>query len=250
MDRVASDSVQEAALWQRWRGQGDAEARQRLLEIHLGYARVVAAAFFARRYDQDIEFADLLQLASMGLLEAMDRFDPARGVQFRTFAARRMQGAILTGLEHMTEKQQQIAARKRIRSERVDDVKQLAGQGADAVRQPRELMRYVSEIGIGLALCWMLEDTAMVDNPGASVTIPFYRSAAIEQLQRQLAHAVEALPAAERLVLQSHYMNDIPFERLATAMQLTRGRISQIHKQALLRLRAALREQAEWDSAF
>lgn len=249
MDRVASDSVQEAALWQRWRGHADADARQRLLELHIGYARVVAASFFSRRYDHDIEFADLLQLASMGLLEAMDRYDPARGVQFRTFAARRMHGAILTGLEHMSEKQQQIAARKRMRSARVDDVKQLAGDGADAVRQPRELMRYVSEVGIGLALCWMLDDTAMVDNPGASVTIPFYRSAAIEQLQRQLAHAVEALPAAERLVLQSHYVNDLPFESIATAMQLTRGRISQIHKQALLRLRTVLRDQADWESA-
>lgn len=250
MDVAGPDSVQEAALWQRWRGRGDAEARQRLLEIHLDYARVVAASFFARRYDQDIEFADLLQLASMGLLEAMDRFDPARGVQFRTFAARRMQGAILTGLERMTEKQQQIAARKRIRSERVGDVKQLAGDAGEAARQPRELMRYVSEVGIGLALCWMLEDTAMVDNPGASLTAPFYRSAAIEQLQRQLAHAVEALPPAERLVLHSHYMNDLPFESIAAAMQLTRGRISQIHKQALLRLRGVLREHADWDSAF
>jgi RNA polymerase sigma factor FliA len=250
MDLATPDSVQEAALWQRWRAHADAEAKQRLLDMHLGYARVVAASFFSRRYDQDIEFADLLQLASMGLLEAMDRFDPARGVQFRTFAARRMQGAILTGLERMTEKQQQIAARKRLRSERVGEAKQLAGDAGEVPRHPRELMRYVSEVGIGLALCWMLEDTAMIENPAASVTVPFYRSAAIRQLERQLAHAIEALPPAERFVLRGHYVNDLPFEQIATAMQLTRGRISQIHKQALSRLRCALREHADWASSF
>jgi RNA polymerase sigma factor for flagellar operon FliA len=250
MDSATADSVQEAALWQRWRREGDAEARQRLLDIHLGYARIVAAALFARRYDHEVEFADFLQLASIGLLEAMDRFDPDRGVQFRTFASRRMQGAILSGLERMTEKQQQIAARKRMRAERVGDVKALAGEQADAPRHPRELMRYVSEVGIGLALCWMLDDTAMIENPAACVTVPFYRSAALEQLQRQLAQAIEALPPAERLVLKGHYVNDLPFERIAAVMQLTRGRVSQIHKQALLRLRCALREHADWASSF
>jgi RNA polymerase sigma factor for flagellar operon FliA len=161
-----------------------------------------------------------------------------------------MQGAILTGLERMTEKQQQIAARKRLRSERVGEAKQLAGDAGEVPRHPRELMRYVSEVGIGLALCWMLEDTAMIENPAASVTVPFYRSAAIRQLERQLAHAIEALPPAERFVLRGHYVNDLPFEQIATAMQLTRGRISQIHKQALSRLRCALREHADWASSF
>jgi RNA polymerase sigma factor FliA len=109
----------EAGLWQRFRAAGDADARSRLLEMHLPYAKILAGVYFGRRYHDEVEFGDYLQLASIGLVEALDRFDPARGVQFRTFAARRMHGAILDGLERMTEKQQQIAARQRLRNERL-----------------------------------------------------------------------------------------------------------------------------------
>ena len=91
-------SFWERALWQRWRGDRDEQARQRLLDLHLPYARVVAASYYAKRFHDEIEFGDYLQLASLGLVEALGRFDPGFGVQFRTFAARRMHGAILDSL--------------------------------------------------------------------------------------------------------------------------------------------------------
>jgi RNA polymerase sigma factor FliA len=177
------------------------------------------------------------------LLEAMERFDPDRGVQFRTFAARRMHGAILNGLERLTEKQQQIAARQRIRAEHAEAVKELAAERAGGVpRTTEQLFRYVSEVGLGLALSWLLEGTAMLENPERAESVPFYRNLEVRQLREQLAGAVETLPEQERMVVRCHYMQEMPFERVATMMNLTKGRISQIHKQALLRLRAAVAE--------
>ena len=111
METAVSSSNQESALWKRLRDGADTGARDALLAMHMPYAKVVAASYYSRRFHDEIEFGDYLQYASVGLLEAMDRYDPARGVQFRTFAARRMHGAILNGLERLTEKQQQIAAR-------------------------------------------------------------------------------------------------------------------------------------------
>lgn len=251
MHLATPDSAEEAGLWRRVREQGDAEARQRLLDFHLPYARVLAGHYFSRRYNDEVEFADYLQLACVGMLEAMERYDPARGVQFRTFAARRMHGAILGGLERLTEKQQQIAARQRLRAERLKEVRASAGEdGAGKSSDPRHLLRFVSEVGIGLALCWLLEDTAMVQAPGASTTVPFYQSSAMKQLRERLLHAVDALPPQERTVLRSHYLQDMPFEQVAAALQLTRGRISQIHKQALLHLRSLVRDDADWDVSF
>src|SRR5687768_7116863 len=196
------------------------------------YAKVVAASYFSKRFHDEIEFGDYQQLACVGLLEAMERFDPTRGVQFRTFAARRMHGAILNGLERFTEKQQQIAARQRLRTERLGELKTLAHEdraasGGDA-REARQLMRFVSEVGIGLALCWMLEGTALVDHSDAAASLPFYRSAALKQLRDRLLHAVDALPAQERLVIRSHYLQELPFQELASSLGLTKGRISQI----------------------
>jgi RNA polymerase sigma factor FliA len=251
MDLAGSATPQEAALWQRLRDSGDASARDALLALHLPYARVVAKVYYSKRYHDEIEFGDYLQYASVGMLEALERYDPARGVQFRTFAARRMHGAILNGLERLTEKQQQIAARQRLRAERLQDLKALAAQeGGSAPQGAQQLLRYVSDVGIGLALCWMLDGTSMVDASEASASIPFYQSVAVRQLRERLLQAVESLPVQERTVVRSHYLQEMPFEEIAAMLRLSKGRISQIHKQALLRLRGLVREHADWNGSL
>ncbi|GAB3658545.1 sigma-70 family RNA polymerase sigma factor [Ramlibacter alkalitolerans] len=250
----ATHGADEALLWQQLRQGGDAGSRERLLKLHMGYARIVAGAYYARRFHDEIEYADYLQYASVGLLEAMERFDPGRGVQFRTFAARRMHGAILNGLERFTEKQQQIAARQRLRAERMADVKAMAGErsgaGTAPPQEPEQLLAFVSEAGIGLALCWLLEGSGMVDDGAATVSQPFYRSAELRQLRERLVLAIEGLPAQERAVIRSHYLQEVAFEDIAATMQLTRGRISQVHRRGLARLRGVLAEQGDWSALF
>lgn len=248
---TADAPSREAGLWQRLREEGDAGARAALLQLHLPYAKVVAASYFARRFNEEIEFGDYFQLASVGMVEALDRYDPARGVQFRTFAARRMHGAILNGLQRMTEKQQQIAARQRLRRERVQHVQELAGDGvAAAPDEPQQLLRFVSEMGIGLALGWLLEGTGMVDSGPVATECPFYRGVALRQLRDRLMHAIELLPAQESAVIRGHYLQELPFDRIADVLHLTKGRVSQIHKQALARLRSLVREDADWEATF
>lgn len=247
---ACGESAGEPVLWRQWRGCGDASAREQLLGLHMPYARVVAASYYARRFSDDVEFGDYLQYACVGLLEAMDRYDPGRGVQFRTFAARRMHGAILNGLQRATEKHQQIAARQRLRAERLQDVRELAGADTTATQAPEQLMRIVAEAGIGLAVCWMLEGTAMVDAGGSAGTLHFYQGAQLRQLRERLAQAVDRLPPQERTVIRHHYLQDVPFDRIAADLQLTKGRISQIHKQALMHLRRMVGAPAEWDAVL
>jgi RNA polymerase sigma factor for flagellar operon FliA len=244
---------EEAALWQRLRADNDAGARECLVRLHLPYARTIAAMLYGRRFHDEVEFGDYLQLASVGLLEAVDRFDPGRGAQVRTFASRRIQGAILNGLEKLTEKQQQIAVRQRLAAARVAEVRDLAEERLGLRGTPAgtdQLFQFVSEVGIGLALAWMLEGTGMIDAPERAEHQPFYRTAEIRQLRARLLQVVDALPEQERIVVSYHYLQDIPFESVATMLQLTRGRISQIHKQALLRLRAALGQHGSLDIRF
>lgn len=247
--------LEEALLWQLYRENGDGGAREQLLTRHMPYARVVAMAYYARRFHDEIEFGDYLQYASVGLLEAMERYEPGRGAQFRTFAARRMHGAILNGLEKLTEKQQQIAARQRIRAERVQAVKELASEeaglnGGASPKGTEQLFRFVSEVGLGLALAWMLEGTSMVEEPERMEAVPFYRDVEIRQLRERLVRAVDSLPPQDRLVIRSHYMQEIPFEEVAAMLNVTRGRVSQIHRQALLRLRTAVGADAGLDVSF
>lgn len=246
-EEATESSLDDAALWSRWREQRDPIAREQLLEIHMPYARIVAASYYAKRFHDDIEFGDYLQYASVGLLEAFDRYDPSKGAQFRTFAARRMHGAILNGLERFTEKQQQIAVRQRLRSDRVAAIKEMASElttpgksSAGGGRTSAQLAAYVAEVGFGLALAWLLEGTAMVGDDSKNESIPFYRSTEIRQLKERIVSAVEGLPPQQRQVIKSHYLQEIPFEEIATFMGLTKGRISQIHKAALAQLKQIL----------
>ena len=252
---AVDEAPAELQLWRRFRQHADTHARAALLDLHLAYARIVAASYYAKRFHDEIEFGDYLQLASIGLLEALERFDPERGVQFRTFAARRMHGAILNGLERLTEKQQQISARQRVRSERAAAAKAVAEEraGVQPGSTPKgvaQLMTYVAEVGLGLALSWLLEGTSMVEDAARAESVPFYRSTEVRQMRERLLALVESLPAQERTVVRNHYLQEIPFDQIAVMMNVTKGRISQIHKQALLRLRQGASEHGDLDVCF
>jgi RNA polymerase sigma factor for flagellar operon FliA len=246
----------EAALWQRWRADGDAQARAGLIERHLPYARTVAATYYARRTHDEIEFVEYLQFASVALVESVDRYLPDRGAQFRTFAARRMHGAILDGIDRLTEKQQQIAAQRRLRQERLrtamDDAERTSGVTAKPLPEGDGLFAYLAEVGIGLALGILLEGTGMVDQDAIGVASEpelHYRQVEMAQLKRRLAQLVGRLPTQQRRVLQLHYLHDHSFADVAVQLEVSRGRVSQIHRQALDALRRALTDGAACDLA-
>ena len=246
----------EAAWWEQWRSHADESARRRLLDLHLPYARVVAAAYYAKRFNDEIEFDDYLQLASLGLIQSVDRFDPHVGVQFRTFAARRMHGAILDGIEQLTEKQQQIAVRQRLEKQRHTSIKDGAaseaasrgGQGFSG--DADQVLQYVAEAGLAFALAWILDGTGMLDAGERSETLPFYRSVELRQLRQRIVEMVNSLPPQERKVVQSHYFQDLPFDDIAQALQLSRGRVSQIHRKALSRLKDTIRTRRDCDVSW
>jgi RNA polymerase sigma factor FliA len=247
--RVAT-SPEEASLWARSRS-GDDAARQQLLEIHLPYARVVAASYYAKRVTDEIEFGDYVQLARVGLIECVDRFDPAVGVQFRTFAARRMRGQLIDGLERMTEKQQQLAARRRLEQQRLESIREgLGGGETTRERNTEQLLSYVAEAGLAFALAWLLDGSGLLQVEDKVANMPFYRSVELRQLRERIVELVRSLPAQERRVVHEHYFQERAFIEIALDMRLTKGRISQIHNKALGRLGAVLRQSGDCDVAW
>jgi RNA polymerase sigma factor for flagellar operon FliA len=250
----APDSA-EATLWGLWRSCADEDARRQLLDLHMPYARVVAASYYAKRMHDEIEFGDYLQLASLGLIEAMERFDPDVGVQFRTFAARRMHGAILDGIQQLTEKQQQIAARQRLESQRRAAIKEAAAgdvhvRGRHGPGKSDQILQYVAEAGLAFALAWILDGTGMLDAGEKTEAQPFYRAVELKQLRQRIVDLVNSLPAQERTVLQRHYYQEVTFDEIARTLQVTKGRVSQIHRKGLSRLKEALRAQQGCDVAW
>ena len=224
-----------AAAWRQFAATRDTGLRNHLVECHLELARTVAAVLYRHRSGLEVEFADYLQFATLGLIEAVDRFDGKRGVAFASFASIRIRGSVLNALAGLSEQYQQIDLRKRLRRERLESLRHTPVAG-------RDLFGGLAEMAIGLALSRLLEGSGMLQGLGDTAPAyrqEFYDSTRERQLRETLARLVQALPEQERRVVRYHYFQNIGFTEIAELLGLTKGRISQIHRQALLLLKEA-----------
>lgn len=234
----AIEDAEEARLWSAYRDAPAARTRERLFSHYHPFAKQIARRHYLDRSGADIEFAELCQLACAGLLEALDRFDPDRGVPFRGYASRRITGSILDGLSKTSERREQLAFKKRIRSERA---RSLAEAPSAALSAPHDAMSALADLAVGLALGFMLEGTTlMVGDDQRDHGADAYETVAWKDTLRQIVAAVHGLPDPQQIVVRQHYFNGLDFSQIALLLALTRGRISQIHKAAMGMLRKRL----------
>lgn len=225
-------------LWVRFGQQRAPAVRDQLVAAYSGFARILAAKAYARRAYNEMEFADYLQYAMVGLLESLDRFDVARGIKFETFASRRIAGAIMNGIESSSEVQEQIAARRAAMSARLGSLTD--GQTAPAT--PDGVFARLAELAIGLAVGFALEGSGMNGGFNSEYGDNSYHGVELKQLRAHIMAATARLPAQQRLVIHGHYLQHLAFDEVASTMRLSRGRVAQIHKEALGNLRARLQD--------
>ena len=228
---------EEATLWQAYLAGRDAALRAKLIERYLPAAHRIAAYAYSRRGPQAPEFADFLQWARLGLLEAFERYDPAREASFLTFAGYRMRGAILNGLERATEGAAQWAHRKELEHERLDSVIDGAADAPDALER-------LADLTLGLALGFALEDSGLSAEPDS---FDPYRVLELKRLRERLLLVVQALPERERRIVRWHYFEHMDFKLIGAALGLSKGRISQLHARALKLLREGLQSVERFD---
>lgn len=225
----------EALLWAMLRFDRKEDAREPLFQLYLPYARTIAARHRTMGADSTIT-SDAEQWAYEGLLQAIDSFDPLRGAPFPGFARRRIIGSIRDGIARSSELNAQYSAKRRIERERLRSLKE-SSEGKDAIQK-------IAEIAVGLAVGLMLADTRLLGSdedpdPGISA----YDSLAWRQTLAQLSRAVDALPEREASVIINHYEHGLSFAQIADLMGLSRGRISQLHRAALERLRKKIAKE-------
>jgi RNA polymerase sigma factor FliA len=229
-------SDEEMQLWQSCKEQKSAVAREKLFLRYLPLGKRIAARFVRENHLTPVEFQELLQMANVGLLEAIDNFNPALGVPFKYYCPRRISGSILNGLAKFSEVNQQISLRRRLSRERLRSV-------ADDAGKPKNLddaLDILGDIAASLALGMMLDSSAMYQqtekDPSNNAYETLVWKQAIAQMQRELGE----LPQRERDILRYHYMESMAFDQIAGLLGLTKGRISQIHKAAIDLLRKRL----------
>lgn len=227
----------EASLWRRFRATGQGRLRESLFDRYRRFAASLARRH-ARRVDAERDVRDdLEQFAYRGLLEAIDRFDPLKGVPFMAFASARIAGSIVDGMGKLSEWGAQFRFRRRLERERVASL--IPSQGAEndksAVEQLAEL---VSELAFGLMLAAEERGAPNAISGGADNG---FDSLAWRETKVVLHRRVTDLPEPERSVVRQHYQHDLPFAEIATMLGLSRGRISQLHKSALGKLRKSMK---------
>lgn len=228
--------AQEHELWARWRIHGDEQARNTLVLQYSAWARKLARDIFMRVRGHGADWPDYVQNASVGMLEAMSSFDPHRGVPFEAYARQRVRGAVFNGLRALLAASSMKAGG--------DAFERGASLLEDSEADPVErLVSIVSGLGIG----YMLSSQPEHDVHAVSPTP--YDEAVRSQLRERLAALLALLPERERLVLQLHYLQHMAFVEIAEALALTKGRISQLHRQGLERLRSRMLDE-RWQVAL
>lgn len=226
-----AQGADELVIWQRWRVERDPKDRDALIQAYAPWARRVARDVFMRCRGRSSDWPDYVQNASIGLLEAVGTFDERRGVTFEAFARLRVRGAVFNGLRDLMT-HGAAAASGSPSGDRIGSLLDEAGD--DPVDT---LVAVVS----GLALGHVMTTLAAPEGPQAPPTP--YDEAVRSQLGETMSTFLHRLPPREREVLTLHYLNFLPFHQVAEALGVTKGRISQLHRQALNRLRSFMLER-------
>lgn len=224
----------EAALWRRLRFEAESGCRETIFMRYRALARAIARQNRGRAIN-GADMDDVEHFAYEGLLQAIDRYDPLRGIPFSAFARRRITGSIADGTIRYSE----VAAQARQRSRAVRE--RLQALGAEATDEP-DALRALSSLVSGLAIGLLLEDTGLVvSDDGADFRPSVYDTLAMRELQAVLRDEVAHLPHREASIVRLHYEDGVSFTHIAELLGLSKGRISQLHGAALARLKRRMR---------
>ena len=201
---------------------------------------------------------DIIGYGVFGLLDALERFEAARGNKFETYASIRIRGAMIDGLRVMDWVPH--SARKKVK--RVQDgfaeLEFQLGRAATTEEVANLLKVEVKEIEGVLAQAQILTltsfDETTVDAGGDSSGTPLnllidqeaqeaFQTVEKDEEKRILAEAVDKLPDKEKLVIGLYYQEELTLKEIAAVLKLSESRISQLHSQAILRLRGRLTRQ-------
>lgn len=228
-------SEEESALWRRWTESRDAAARSELIARYLWLARTAASqALRDRSFDADLDRSELVQMATVGLMESVDRYDPDRGVPFSAYAKKRIHGALVDGIDRSSEYRAQSSWARQMIRERSES---LAAHGQSS----QDSLQRLAEVAVGLAIGFMLEDSGMYSGSEERTGNRHYDVNELFVVQQQLRLAVAELPPTERRVLELHYFDELSFARIGELQGVSKVRIFQIHARALMSMRRHLK---------
>ncbi|WP_374712441.1 FliA/WhiG family RNA polymerase sigma factor [Symbiobacterium terraclitae] len=245
-------TVQHQELWLRWRNCRDKAARDALTQHYLWLVRYVAGRLMVG-LPSHVDQADVEGHGCFGLLEAIARYDPERGVRFETFAIPWIRGACLEGLRAM---QWAPALRRRVRQlEKVRDelmealgreptVAELAERMGITLEEAERRLQEAGTLAV-LSLDEAVafddgETTSLADRVADAEAVDPEEESQLAERREVLARAVASLSEQEQLVIALIYEEGLIAKEVSEVLGVSQARVSQVHSKAILRLRGKL----------
>lgn len=225
--------------------------QERMMIDHLPTVRFLARRIH-ERLPQHVEIEDLVSAGILGLMDALQKFDPAKKVQFRSYAQFRIRGAILDSLRTLDWSPRDLRRKGRAVEEAIRALTTRMGRTPSenevAQEMEMELGEYQQLLGelkgleIGTLHAERSEDSGeeeLAYIPNRPEDDPLFRCLKGE-MQARLASAIDQLPERERLVMTLYYYEEMTMKEIGLTLGVVESRISQIHASAVLHLRSLL----------
>jgi RNA polymerase sigma factor for flagellar operon FliA len=229
-------------LWRRWSETRDALARERLV-LHYSPLVKFVVGRLRSRLPAHVEAADLTSDGLIGLLDAMERFDGSRGLQFQTFAMPRIRGAVLDGLRAADWLPRQTRERMRAVDEAEEALAQRLARrptteelAAELAMDPEEVRRAREDRTKAAAVSW--EESP--DETAASLVDDRTDG---DELPAALAESIRQLPERDQVVLALYYWERLTLAEIGQVLGVTESRVSQLHSRAARRLQDVLAQK-------
>jgi RNA polymerase sigma factor for flagellar operon FliA len=234
--------------WQRWFDRRDPAARDRLIVHYSPLVKFVAGRVGAG-LPNSVDPGDLVSAGVFGLIDAVERFDPARGVKFETFAVPRIRGAVFDGLRSLDWVPRSVRSRAREVEGAFQELEGRLGRAPTddelsthlKITAP-EFQKWLASIAsttvgpLDRALVAGAEPRALTGD------VPDSPAMMVEEgeVRRLVKVELRRLPEREKLVLSLYYDEGLTLAEIGTVLGVTESRVSQIHTKAVLHLRARL----------
>ncbi len=247
-------------LWSRYKKSGDEKAREQLVLAYSPLVKFVAGRM-SSGLPAHIEESDLISYGLLGLIGAIERFDPAREIKFETYAVSRIKGSIIDELRSLDWVPRSVRAKARDieaaqsklerefgRTPSDEEVATELGMSMDDFQE--SLMQISNSSVVALDELWAVSDASgdqvsLLDTIKDPSAVDPARELGVSELKDRLAHAISKLPEREKLVIALYYYENLTLREIGEVLGVTESRVSQLHTKAVLRLKARLQSEME-----
>jgi RNA polymerase sigma factor for flagellar operon FliA len=228
-------------IWLEFRATADPGLRNRLV---LQYAPLVkyVAGRLRTRMPESVEQDDLVSDGVLGLMDAIERFEPNRGLSFQTFAVPRIRGAIIDGMRSMdfvprsVRDKLRVIARARVTLEerlgRIPEDSEVAVESGIDIHQLRDLTRQATSNHANL------DDFDLADELSSAADHRVEQS----DVKTSLMRVVEQLRERDQVIIALYYFEGLTLAEIGQVLGVTESRVSQVHRRATVLMRAMLVE--------